>query len=74
MPSRAELEGMTTNERLWSVGLPDAFDAAAARRDEAELTAMLKSIFVDEIAIAAIIANVRQYGVPHDPTWTKDRL
>jgi len=55
---------MTTNERLFTAGLLDAFDRAAGARDRASMIDILASVDIraaDETA-DAILANPRKYG------------
>lgn len=47
------LEGMTTNERLWSTGLMDYFDFAKIH-DRERARVILQAIKVDEISIERI--------------------
>ncbi len=61
-----EYAGMTVNERLFSAGLLDAFDAAARRRDRDEMLRVLREV---ELAssdatrtIELILADPRKYG------------
>jgi hypothetical protein len=68
-----ELEGMTTNERLFATGQSDAFDRAVAEKNFAALRQILESVLVDEAAIRQMIHNVETWGTAHDPTWTLDR-
>jgi hypothetical protein len=53
--SKEEAAGMTVNERLYAAGLLDAFDAATARRDEAELRRILAKAYLTESDIAGIV-------------------
>ena len=41
------LEGMTTNERLFATGLLDRFDKAVAQRDRDAIIAILEQVKVD---------------------------
>ena len=56
---RFELEGMTTNERLFEVGLLDEYDTAIAGRDTEKVRTILESIYVDELSIARILSQIR---------------
>jgi hypothetical protein len=61
-----EYAGMTTNERLFTAGLLDAFDAAARRRDRAEMLRLLGAVDLDGAeatrTVELIIADPRKYG------------
>ena len=71
--SRDELEGMTTNERLFATAQSEAFDRAVAGKDFSAMRQILESVLVDEPAIRNMIRNVETWGTAHDPTWTVDR-
>ena len=57
-------DGMTTNERLLEAGLLDTFDAAARKRDRAEMIDLLtRANGSDPEWIAdKILANPERYG------------
>ena len=50
-----EAAGMTVNERLWVSGLMSAYDDAVLKRDNEELTNILKKIHIGTKNIEAII-------------------
>lgn len=56
---RHKLEGMTTNERLWEVGLFDQFEDAIRARDYQEIRRILRAVYVDEPSIDSIIDRTR---------------
>jgi len=49
------IQGMTVNERLFSLGLLDEFDSAASQGDESHLRAILCKCFLGEDNIQKII-------------------
>ena len=51
------LGGMTVNERLWHLGLHDQYDAAIDRRNEAEISAILRKCMLSQDNIDAIIKS-----------------
>ena len=59
--------GMTVNERLFSAGTLDQFDAAARRRDRITMIALLRSVALTEIEAAKttdmILADPAFYGL-----------
>ena len=64
MTEKPDYSAMTTNERLFTAGLLDAFDRAAGARDRASMIDILASVDIraaDETA-DAILANPRKYG------------
>ena len=58
IPSREQIMGMTTNERLFESGLMDDFDQAVAQGDTDKVRSVLRSVFVDEASIEIIISNI----------------
>jgi len=60
------LAGMTTNERLFELGLLDAFDDALARKDRAAMVAMLEKADFgrDGAEDIADVLLVRSHPVP----------
>ena len=61
-----EYAGMTTNERLFTAGLLDAFDAAARRRDRGEMLRLLETVELETTdathTVELILADPRKYG------------
>ena len=55
MVSREQMMGMTTNERLFEANLMGEFDQAIEDRDIDKIRTILRSVFVDEASIEAII-------------------
>jgi hypothetical protein len=58
------VDGMTVNERLFELGLMDAFDVAIARRD-LDLNILKKARLTSEQALEtvnAILADPKRYG------------
>jgi hypothetical protein len=60
MPTREQIEAMTTNERLWETGQMADFETAEKERDFARMREILRSVFVDEPSIELMVANIRQ--------------
>ena len=62
----APLSGMTVNERLFTLGLVDEFDAAARLRKRDEMVALLKRAELSDLDAAsctdAILADPRRFG------------
>jgi hypothetical protein len=62
----APLSGMSLNERLFTLGKLDAFDAAARRRDARTMRTLLQEAQLSEIDAAqcadAILADPKKYG------------
>jgi hypothetical protein len=58
------LAGMTVNERLFAADLIEAFGAAVATRNRAEMIRLLTSVNVDEPAWSAdtILQDPERYG------------
>ncbi len=58
--------GMTTNERLFTAGLIDGFDAAARRRDREEMVRLLLKTFATqsnaESIADQILSSPNTYG------------
>jgi hypothetical protein len=61
-----QLDGMTVNERLFELGLTDAFDAAIVNRDrDAALRVLERAGLTSEQAletVTAILADPKRYG------------
>ena len=57
-----DLSGMTVNERLYEVGLIEAWDAAARARDRERLIAILAEIDVAPTTADSLLANPAKYG------------
>lgn len=64
MNDKPDCSGMTVNERLFTAGLLDAFDAAARRRDRARMIELLSAVDVEDTArsVDTILANPERYG------------
>lgn len=66
IPSKAELQGMTVNERLAACNLFDAWDKAVSCRDQNEMIKiLLKTAMTDEQAketTKTIMSSPEQYG------------
>jgi len=57
--------GMTVNERLFSAGLLDQFEAAAWNRDRGRMIALLVAVELTDEApriVDAVLANPVKYG------------
>jgi len=50
-----EFAGMTTNERLWTMGLLPEFDEAMAAKNVDRVRQILERVDVDEASIQSII-------------------
>ena len=65
-PASEPLSGMTVNERLFSRGLLDRFDAAAKSRDRDAMLSLLHDVELSEVdasaCVNAIFANPKKYG------------
>jgi hypothetical protein len=61
-----EYAGMTTNERLFTAGLLDAFDTAARRQDREEMLRLLEAVELETAdaarAVELILTDPRKYG------------
>jgi hypothetical protein len=61
-----KVDGMTVNERLFELGLMDAFDAAIGNRDHDAAVNILKSAKLTSgqalETVNAIFANPKRYG------------
>ena len=59
-----EFAGMTVNERLYSAGLIDTFDAAARTRDRESMIDILSKVAVESAAatVDAILADPARFG------------
>jgi hypothetical protein len=57
---RKALEGMTTRERLFEVGLEDAFEKAIDERDFEKVREILLSVYVDEETTQMSIDRMKQ--------------
>ena len=61
-----QLDGMTVNERLFELGLTEAFDAAIVNRDrDAALRVLERAGLTSEQAletVTAILADPKRYG------------
>ena len=55
--AESKLSGMTTNERLFELGVLGEFDAARARRDLAKMRNLLEKAEADESSIVSILSN-----------------
>ncbi len=66
MKEDADYSGMTLNERLFAAGLLDQFDAAARRRDRAQLVELLKLVQLNqteaEASADALLEKPEKYG------------
>jgi hypothetical protein len=60
MPTKEQIEAMTTNERLWETGQMADFEKAEGERDFVRMREILQSVFVDEPSIDLMIADVRE--------------
>ena len=58
--SRADAEGMTTNERLFVSGLLGKFEDAVSRGDKAAVREILQTIFIDETSILMILQSIEK--------------
>lgn len=56
--SREQMQGMTTNERLFEAGLMDVFDQAVSQRDTDKIRSILRSVFVDNASVESIISSI----------------
>lgn len=65
-PTDRELSGMTVNERLFTCGLIDRWDAAARARKREEMIAVLCEVALTKEQAAwsvdAVLANPAKYG------------
>jgi len=61
---RAGERGMTVNERLFSAGLRDRFDAAVRARDRARMLEVLRSVGIEDAdgTVDSILAAPERYG------------
>ncbi len=59
---KEQLQGMTTNERLYETGLIGSFDDALAKNDREEITSILKSVFIDDSSIQLILNGLPPKG------------
>jgi hypothetical protein len=57
---------MTVNERLFTRGLFERFDAAARRRDRNEMLSLLREVELSEVdaggCVNAILADPKRFG------------
>lgn len=60
MLSKGQMEGMTTNERLFEAGLMESFDKAMADGDVIKVREILKSVFVDDASIDLIVSSLHR--------------
>ena len=51
---------MTTNERLWEVGLFDEFSEASGNKDFQKVKRILRAVYVDEPSIDWIIDHIKR--------------
>ena len=60
------LSGMTVNERLFTLGLLDEFDALVRRRKRDEMVALLKRAELSDVDAAscadAVLADPKRFG------------
>jgi hypothetical protein len=65
-PTDNELGGMTVNERLFSCGLLDNWDAAVGKRDREEMIAILRQVAMTQEQAAyttdTLLKNPAKYG------------
>ena len=55
--TQKEAAGMTVNERLFLSGLMEKFERAVANRDVQEISAVLRSVYLNTETIDAIIQS-----------------
>jgi hypothetical protein len=67
MAGSSSLGGMTVNERLFNLGILDAFDAAARRRDAQAMLSLLRQTELSESdaahCVETILADPKKYGL-----------
>ena len=65
MPQHPDYSGMTVNERLYSAGLLEQWDAAVVSRNRERMLQLLSEVDLEDQAdwiVSTVLANPQKYG------------